>query len=59
MDKRRILSFWKLDDPVWIDNGSHDGFDFLKAGTLELLVNSSYPIGVGVRVDLVNVAAEI
>ena len=42
-----------------VDNGSHDGLDLLQGCSIELLVDASNPVGIGVGVDGIDVDAEI
>ena len=48
-----------LDGPVGVDDSAHDALDLLKRGTVELVVDTGNPGGVGVGVDGFDVGAKI
>ena len=51
-DGKTVL-FWKMDSPVWVNDGSHDSLELFERGSFKLLVNSCNPVGVrSVNVDL-------
>ena len=53
-----VSLLWEVDNPLLVDDGSHDGLEFLEGGSIELLVDSGGPGGVGV-VDGLDVDGEV
>ena len=58
-NKFRVVALWHQDCPVGVNNGSHKALDFLKGSTFKLLVDSSNPSRVRIRVNPLDVLGEV